>query len=1425
MSGKLIPIKFFNNKPAAQMQPNVTLPPLKLPENLTQSQIDIFKPFPLVDIKKDINISSIFQEKEPALPDISDKITAPEQKTNITKHAKDLTDEEFKAERKKIRDIFLNETNDSRYATDQMRWLTRETLDAAKAMLNNENFRKPQNIRKIGYILEYINMYDKKNKEYKLSILPKLIEKYGKTENIYSWEFIGDYEKITPKNESQILSSSLENDTKSEKKEAKELTPFEKEKEKIRAIVLEINPSLCSVILFALNKDNIEATKLMLADEKIRAILLEKNPSLCREILFALNKDNIEAAKLMLANENFTLPHNFWQISGILRHINKVNEDDKKNMPYRLSIIPKLIEKYAKFKDIDSLAIMEVYEEITPETEKLYLPDSLENNVEFEKSKERIRTLLLSKTKDSDEINDIINLLDENNFEIAENVCQKGIFTKLFEIKDLITRVNGINKDFVKALCTSDKCKIFRTSKCIDFISRIAKKINPNNIEFANWICFDDEAAAFRSEKDSWGSCYNISRLIEYYQYIPEQINWFCKSEEAKCFRIEGTGEKIADIIEGYQFDPNFVNWICKSEESKSYRTPETVKYIPKILWQYKEKYMPKFVNWLCKSKETQYLRTPENIQYIPKIIDAIGSVSEKIAKSLLTDKEYAEFRTDTNIQYIPDIIGSINDENIDYVKNLLFDKEFAELRTPDNICLFSKMIRDINEGNYEFAKDILSNKEYAELREPHNIKYIGDILRATYIDNIDKAKEFCKDKNFPVKFIADFLIDAVEKDIYYKIKEKIPNIDEFTVRNIIFANNNIEFLGKENYYELSLAAKKEYFNKMLTYEYISDEKLQKYFPIFPTNDTQYIEIMNSIKNIQNISEKPLSKEKINDFNNTLEQLSNYLKDTNLDNLHTISLSLSHQEFIDKFNEITKGLSNEQKSKLQAYFCFQIENGKLYNVPKLINKEIPTYLQNEQELIKLIPQLSNLVKEFSDSNIITIENNPQLEKFLNNIRKDFPEILNSIDGSESFVNNIKAMQKIIQNPEFENLENSDKRILLFAALFRDTNKCLNSTDEIAKDILGFALKLDFSKTELMKLYKLIQNSDAIDKAIDTSHNKKIIYNLHFFDMLTSTQKKNEFDMLAFNLSNGNTFELAKILYSAKYIDGLTRQFNKLLEKKVSEIKSQNFILPQTQKETILKYAEVQELKGKKVKVVPASKIPDFFGYIHTPEVAFASSRAASRARKLSNFNLFRQLGDDKTICQSYIRKGSYSIAGKAMHAILSNVNANNEYVGFNIDMWSCSKTIAQMIMEYYQNQKVQSYNSRGTKDEERKFVSLQIKRNLYENYDNLPDEEKIQKDNDYIQRLDKIIAVTNGGSLDLEAIEKIDSEFGKAYRKFLQLNTDNKTIFNNKHWNEVIVSNPEPIGVVTKDINNLPQEYLDFVEDLGEDGFIIDLTK
>ncbi len=84
------------------------------------------------------------------------------------------------------------------------------------------------------------------------------------------------------------------------------------------------------------------------------------------------------------------------------------------------------------------------------------------------------------------------------------------------------------------------------------------------------------------------------------------------------------------------------------------------------------------------------------------------------------------------------------------------------------------------------------------------------------------------------------------------------------------------------------------------------------------------------------------------------------------------------------------------------------------------------------------------------------------------------------------VHTFSVLQEVIKNPMFENLSDSDKRILMFSSILHDIEKAEGIADsehpyKSAKTALNIAERFGFSNGDKEKIYKLIKNHSLLEK--------------------------------------------------------------------------------------------------------------------------------------------------------------------------------------------------------------------------------------------------------------------------------------------------------------------------------------------------------
>ncbi len=875
--------------------------------------------------------------------------------------------------------------------------------------------------------------------------------------------------------------------------------------------------------------------------------------------------------------------------------------------------------------------------------------------------------------------------------------------------------------------------------------------VNDNNVQIADKILSDERL--YNNKK-----IMNNDRNIIRYMSTPEQA-------------------KIADKIISDERLYNNETFMKKVNEIIGYTsTPEEVKIkldiIDKIL------------------SDERLLNNENIMNNFGEIIIAAGIRTQ----SEITNKIFSDERLLNNKQFMDNavrIIQSANNYEKTNAKSDMIDKILSDERLLNNekfmnragdIIYFTNTLEEAK-AKSDIIDEILSNKNFSK-QIPNGI---GEIIYLTKSDNFEQMKNIV---NNP-KFISE--LDKLNSKPNATIEDNILLIDFFN------------YMDKSSLTELSKVEKKDLLFKLLSNKNnLKGNNLDS--KLIPTSDEGYTNTIKAITQSLNMTFKPLNEAEQKIFDNSLDNLANSLKSMDLSNLTDIKLSMPHTEFVSQVQALIKDLPIEEQAKIQDYFGFKIVDGKLTGYPNSENKDLSLSEISDNQTISILNKVKTVVDNYTDNNFITVKDNPILNQALKDISKFMPEIFNQIDGTNLPVSTIKSLQKVVQNPKFDTLSSSDKKVMLLSTLLHNTDKVSGSTSESAFDAYFISKRFNMSDSEAQKIYKIVESSDLINKFMST-HKQETIRNYRG-NIVVGEERKDIFDLLAFNLKEGNNFKLAQILYSSKEQEGLTRFLDKALEKRIEEIKSNDFILPQTSQDEYftLSKDEVIEKDGVQynVKVVNSSDIDNFYALAHTPDAGFASG--GSRMANFANFEIFKNFADDKIICAGYIGNGQAGLANEFHKGFIFEVPNDKQYVGYGTDIFSLSKNIPNMIVEYYRDHGQYANRGRGEKITHRTMISNELKSLLYT-------ADEVDIDKKYIARLENIKQQLGTETMTMAKLQEIDPEFANAYKEFLS--RDNKNTDDGHYlmrqgtWhNEILVSNPKITAIFTDNIEDLPVEYL-----------------
>lgn len=803
-----------------------------------------------------------------------------------------------------------------------------------------------------------------------------------------------------------------------------------------------------------------------------------------------------------------------------------------------------------------------------------------------------------------------------------------------------------------------------------------------------------------------------------------------------------------------------------------------------------------------------KYKDNPEYDDILNSIIFRYKNGNKNILDIMLNDKDFPK-------ELIPDIISCYNNvpaETKSFIEEICSQKDFPKEHVAPIVhsCL-------LFEGGFSMrgtiiltntAKDLVYNTKIPLEKVPEILSLINTEKAIPLINDLChnfESKGLYIEQVLPAIKNGNLDIENIAKINKILPKERVINFND---AELSVVSGAYTFLGKKHIYELSKPEKRTLLNLLLQNKKSAEAGelagIKDLIPFFPVNTDEYTRIMRDISRNMNISPEALDNETIAKFNTNLIKLSDILKKETASEIPDVKLGMTHEEFMSNVNELLKGLSKEEALKVQSQFGFKIENGKLTGYP--------------QCNAGARADINELVSRYTTNNSVKIAGNPELEEVLNNLIKICPEIMNQMDGTVQFSKTLSCIQNMIKRPEFNNLSREDKTLLMLASLLNNIDKSINTRTDTAFDAYFIARKFNLSEDEAQQLYSIVELSDAPARFMDTS--KKTTRKIVGIHELVGQQREDTFDLIAVKLKEGNTFELAKLLYASQYEPGFTRYFDKILENRILQIKANDFTLPQTPAQIYHKYAQSRSITldntNYSIKVVNAEDIPDLYAFTHAPDVGYTTG--GSRDANFANFDFFKLANDDKIICTCYISNDHYGPVKQFRNGFILDVDNKKQYVGYGTDIWSIGKNIPDIVIEYFRDRGLTAAKNRGAKFEQRAYISEKLKSLLYPEDTSFKGKFKkwantlffsadglSKADLQYIKRLENIKKQLGNKPFTIQNIKTIDPEFAQAYKTFLDSEI---SILVDSYHNEVLVSNPKITAIFTSDIENIPEEYL-----------------
>lgn len=797
-------------------------------------------------------------------------------------------------------------------------------------------------------------------------------------------------------------------------------------------------------------------------------------------------------------------------------------------------------------------------------------------------------------------------------------------------------------------------------------------------------------------------------------------------------------------------------------------------------------------------------------------------------------------------------------------IKKLVIDKYLSDPRLYENEG-FCKEIGDIVEctstPKSAEIKISLIDKYLSDVRLYGNEnlqKNIADIIKWT--DTQEKASlttkllpDVLKGEITPQLIVANLVnygqvsykqLQKLEKTVGTEFFNKIHN----NSTDVVAAANLIGLYGKNNINEIPIAEKRNVLRTIVKNNTdlfnISDD-LKQAFPLIPTNKEEYCALLPALVKSLGIEVKTLEAEQVVQFNSSLDKLSSSLaklSNEEFDNL-VITQTYSKDEFIKDTLSIVKGLSKAEKQKVYDYFGFELHHNRkaptgysITGYPVNINNGKKLAQITDENTKQVVETLRKKVVAFSENNPIQ-SNNLVISQQLADILEFLPELRSSIGrmqyGAHEFdviKHSLKVMQKIAQNPSFEKLNPSDKKVMTLSALLHDISKAEVISDplhnfESSFDAYYIAKKFNLTQDEQIKMYTLINHHEWLKYV-----NKQ---------GLSEEELTKRLQSVAFDFQNDNLFEMAKIFTEAdiKSItkgDGLYDKFgdalkihSKEVEEYITELQKSKPILPTTKlpkaSEITSKITKINadcstDIKGVYVKdglvVVRYNEVEDWekLGFpqgsiskgietinpvdntqINTGNIKFIA-HGLEYGNQLSNFDAFALPDSDALLSVSYMERPESKYRLFRPQGVLLDVDSKYIHGGGETDSGSgYGKNIDEFKVNYIFG---------GERQCDRDYISDLIKETLGFN------------DEEYVSFIQKN---QNKSMLEIEPVEAREA----LIKKFALINSNTRR--GNREYNEMYVSNPKVQGCFAYSTKDHIGDTIQFID--AQQAFLKDYAK
>ena len=435
--------------------------------------------------------------------------------------------------------------------------------------------------------------------------------------------------------------------------------------------------------------------------------------------------------------------------------------------------------------------------------------------------------------------------------------------------------------------------------------------------------------------------------------------------------------------------------------------------------------------------------------------------------------------------------------------------------------------------------------------------KKLDVFLKQPYLDDLVKGRDLLFREDFEAlldlnlkynklilnkEMLPSQLLSMLDSDVKYsnlvKLNKTIglDNAAKLSAEDTKTAAKFISICKKQSINEIPLYEKRDFLRALVSSNadlFSMSDTMKEMFPLLPKNQEEYCALLPSIVRSLGIETNTLSDKEISAFNQNTQKLAQTLSSISDEQFKSLEINqeYSKNDFIKDVLEKVKELPSAERQKVFDYFGFELhQNKKASSETGYSITGYPVNLNNGKKLAEITnPETKAVVERLRADVIRFSENNPvicknkELAAELNDILEALPELRASIGNKQHkthdydvFKHSLKVLKGIVQTPEYQALNESDKKIMRLASLLHDITKKEGYSDKTHADYSSFdasfiAEKFKLTQEEQIKLYTLIKNHEWLEY-VNTSSSQE--------------QLDKRLQSIAYNLRHDNLFGLA-----------------------------------------------------------------------------------------------------------------------------------------------------------------------------------------------------------------------------------------------------------------------------------------------------------